>query len=310
MDRNLILIISVAVSLILLTVLLVFQDVVLFISILILVVIFTLLPYSFIRFLEFRRIKSAEREFPKFLHDLAEAKRSGLSLIQAINSCAGTDYGALTKDVIKLKHQLSWNIPLKTVLENFRRNFAKSGVINYATMVLEQVEESGGNTEDIMDSLANNIESLKEAEEERKSLMSQHVTSMYAIFFIFLGIVIAVIKFMTPLIQSQQEIGGYGGVTIIAGNPCNVCIGTNIAGCEICELFFGMCTLFGFGAIESVNCYFKSLYFIMTIIQGVFSGIIIGQISSNSVVAGIKHSLVLTLSAIFLFITLSLAGIF
>jgi len=67
MDRNLILIISVAVSLILLTVLLVFQDVVLFISILILVVIFTLLPYSFIRFLEFRRIKSAEREFPKFL---------------------------------------------------------------------------------------------------------------------------------------------------------------------------------------------------------------------------------------------------
>jgi flagellar protein FlaJ len=270
----------------------------------------TLLPYSIIQFLEFRRIKSSEREFPKFLRDLAEAKRSGLSLIQAINTCAGTDYGALTKEVIKLKNQLSWNIPLKIVLENFRKRFAKSEVISYATMVLEQVEESGGNTEDIMDSLADNIENLREAEEERKSLMTQHTTSMYAIFFIFVGITVAIVKFLTPLIQSQQEVGGYGGFTIIGGSPCNICITTDVPGCEICKLFFNICLALGFGTMESVTCYFKSLYFIMTIIQGIFSGLIIGQISSNSVIAGIKHSLILTLSSLFLFVGLSFIGVF
>jgi len=308
MARNLLIAIAAA-FLVLFLVLLILQDIVIFISILTLATMVTLLPYCLIQFFEFRRIKSSEREFPKFLRDLAEAKRSGASMIQAINTCARRDYGALTKEVVKLKHQLSWNIPLKDALENFRKNFAKSSIINYATVVLKQVEESGGNTEDIMDSLANNIEHLKEVEEERKSLMSQHVTSMYAIFFIFVGIIIAVVKFLTPLIQSQQE-AGLERFIVIGGNPCNICIGTNIPGCEVCRLFFGMCIVLGFGAIENVSCYFKSLYFVMTVIQGIFSGLIIGQISNNSIIAGIKHSLILTFSSVTLFLTLSFIGIF
>ncbi|RLF98594.1 MAG: hypothetical protein DRN49_05640 [Thaumarchaeota archaeon] len=269
----------------------------------------TLLPYGVVRFLKFRELKACEREFPNFLRDLAEAKRSGLTLIQAIQSCARRDYGPLTKEVRKMKNQLSWNIPLKRVLENFRKKFRRSSMISYSTLILEQVEESGGKTEDIMDSLAESIEALRDLDEERKALMNQHMTSMYMIFFIFFGIAVALIKFLAPLIQAQTEAATLGAFTLGAGNPCSACVGLQTPECTTCQLFFNLCSLFGFGEIDSASCYFKSLYLSMILIQGVFSGLLIGQITSNSIIAGVKHSLIMLVLSFGLFILLVTVGV-
>jgi len=269
----------------------------------------TLLPYAIVRFLKFRELRACEREFPNFLRDLAEAKRSGLTLIQAINSCARADYGPLTKEVRKMKNQLSWNIPLKKVLENFRKRFRKSPLISYSTLILEQVEESGGRTEDIMDSLAESIEALRDLDEERKALMNQHMTSMYMIFFIFFGIAVALIKFLAPLIQAQTEAATLGAFTLGAGNPCSACIGIQSPECTTCQLFFSICSILGFGDIASTSCYFKSLYLSMILVQGIFSGLIIGQITAGSVIAGVKHSIIMAVMSFGLFVLLASVGV-
>ncbi len=265
--------------------------------------------YFLFRFFEFSLIKNCEKEFPNFLRDIAEAKRSGLSLIQAIETTSKSDYGALTKYVKKMAHQLTWNIPLSDVIENFRKRFEESSIINYSMLVLEEMEQFGGKTEDILDSLADNIENIKETYAEKESIMRQHVMTMYAIFFIFLGISVTLIKFLIPLMKTQGEIGGMSLFGSLSGSPCSPCIGNQDPMCLPCNIYFSLCTLFSFGGLEDPTCYYKSLFFIMVAIQGIFSGLIAGQISSDSILAGIKHAIILGVSGIVLFLLMSYLGV-
>ena len=83
-------------------------------------------PYSIYKFLEFKKIKAYEKEFPNFLRDIAESQRAGLSVLQAIRLASKSDYGRLTDEIKKINNQLSWNIPLEKVLHNFSKRMKKS----------------------------------------------------------------------------------------------------------------------------------------------------------------------------------------
>ena len=263
------------------------------------------IQYAFLKFLRFRYLAACERSFPNFLRDLAEARRSGLNLIEAIKLCSRNDYGTLSKEVKKLKDQLSWNIPLHEALGSFRSRLGKSSVIAYATLILEQAERSGGNVSLILDSLADNMESLKEIEAETRALMRTHVTSLYAIFFIFLGISAALIRFLVPLVQTQvaAEAMPFG---MLAGSPCSACVGKSEASCLICNFYFELCRLFHFGSESELACYMKSLFLTMILIMGASTGVVIGQIAEFRAIAGFKHSLILVLAGFFIFVSLSM----
>jgi flagellar protein FlaJ len=292
------------------------RSMVIFFNVVIIGTVSIVVPFSLYQFAELKKIKNCEDEFPNFLRDLAEAKRSGLSVVQGIQTCAKSDYGALTPEIVKINNQLSWNIPMRTVLERFRKKFSRSNVINYSILIITQMEESGGKTEDIMDSLADNIENIKETEAEKKVLMNQHIMSMYAIFFIFFGISVALIKFLIPLVSigygegtSSNSLEGTDIMQMIGGNPCQQCAIADEGSCLSCNIFFGVCYTFGFGEASSAGCYYKSLFFLMIIIQGIFSGLVAGQIGSDSLIAGIKHSLIMTVSGFVMFLIASILGL-
>lgn len=309
MNEKNVLIISVGLFVVFMVLALIFiYDTPLFVAFLIIGIISSIMPYSIYSFFEFKLIRNCENEFPNFLRDLAEAKRSGLSMIQAIQNCSKSDYGVLSKYVKKMANQLSWNIPLRDVLENFRKRFKRSRVMNYAMMIISEIEGSGGKTEDILDSLADNIEDIKETYAEKATLMHQHVITMYAIFFIFLGISVTLIKFLIPLLQGQGEIG-LGLFGTFVGSPCSVCINSQEPSCTPCNIFFGICKLFSFGSFQDPACYYKSLFLVMIIIQGIFSGLIAGQIASDSIVAGVKHSLLMTVVGFIIFLSVSYMGV-
>ncbi len=280
-----------------------------FFAFLIIAMAVAVIPYSLYKFFEFTLLKNCENEFPNFLRDLAEAKRSGLTMLQALKTCSKSDYGMLTKYIRKMANQLSWNIPFREVLENFRKTFRHSKIINYSVMVISEVEQMGGKIEDILDSLANNIESIKETYEEKKSLMHQHIMTMYAIFFVFLGISVTLIKFLVPLLQAQNQIGYMNLLGNFGSSPCNVCLGSSEPACITCNLFFGICNAFSFGDPSSPKCYYKSLFFLMVVIQGIFSGLIAGQISSDSIIGGVKHSLLMAGSGFAIFVLISFIGV-
>ena len=293
------------------------SNLVVFIAILIMGVSAIVVSFSLIQFAEYARLKNCENEFPNFLRDLAEAKRSGMSLVQSLQTCARSDYGALSPEIERIKNQLSWNIPMKTVFENFRKRFSKSSIINHSVLIIVQMEETGGKTEDIVDSLADNIENIKETQAEKKVLMSQHIISMYAIFFIFFGISVALIKFLMPFVDVQSEsmagaggLGDIGGMIGFSGGaPCKICYNVMVPECFSCHVYFGLCSIFNFGEATSAGCYFKSVFFMMIIIQGIFSGLVAGQIGSDSLIVGIKHSMIMATSGFVLFLIASFAGL-
>jgi flagellar protein FlaJ len=266
-----------------------------------------MVPYSIYRFLEFRRLKRCEEGFPAFLRDVAESQRAGLSIIDAIKLASKNDYGILSNEIKKMSAKLSWNIQLEKVLKDFSNRMKKSKVIIRSIMIMEESNKSGGNIEDTMDSLAGNIEMIRDVQDEKGMLMRQQVMMIYAIFFIFLGISIALVKLLIPMLQVQTP----GTLNVMQGfssNPCSVC--TDGGGsCAICDVFFGVSSTFGFGGREDPSAYYKALFFTMVVIQGFFSGLVSGQIGSDSVVAGLRHSMIMLLIGIFAFILVTKIGV-
>ena len=143
-------------------------------------IVILVLPYTLHKFFEFKRIRSYEEEFPNFLRDLAESQRAGLTLMQALQSASRSQYGMLTAEIRRMYNQLTWNVPVETVLKGFGDRMKKSKTIVRAMMIIDQATKSGGNVEETMESLANNIESLKEVQEEKSTMLNQQVIMMYA----------------------------------------------------------------------------------------------------------------------------------
>ena len=282
------------------------QDFVLASNLVLIAIIILTVPYSAYRFLDFRRISGYEKEFPAFLRDLAESQRAGLTLVQSIHIAAKADYGVLSKEVRKMESQLSWNVTIDKALKSFSERAKTSKIIARSVMVIRQANKSGGKIEDTMDSLANNIELLRDVQAEKSALLNQQVMMMYAIFFIFLGITIALVKFLTPLLQSQSS---FELIKNVNPNPCFQCAESADAACLGCNAFFAVSATFGFGEKADSLTYYRSLFFTMIVVQGIFSGLIAGQISSDSVVAGAKHSMVMLLAGIFIFIFTVRTGI-
>ncbi|MBI4171088.1 MAG: type II secretion system F family protein [Candidatus Aenigmarchaeota archaeon] len=257
-------------------------------------------PYSLNKFFEFKRTRAYEEEFPNFLRDLAESQRAGLTLMQALQSASKTEYGMLTYEIKRMYNQLTWNVPVETVLKNFSERIKKSKMIVRAMMIIDQATKSGGNVEQTMESLATNIESLREVQEEKSLMLNQQVIMMYAIFFIFLGISIALIKFLVPLFQTQTEAGSLG-FQGFGANPCVQCIGNSAPVCLGCHTFFAVSEAFNFGKNEDAISYYKALFFTMIMVQGFFSGLIAGQIGSDSIIGGVKHSMIMLIAGFFIF---------
>lgn len=304
MDEKSLLLASTVFFVILIALAFVFSDnFVLSTNLLIIGIIVMILPFYVFKFFHFKKIKAYEAQFPNFLRDLAESQRAGLTIVQAINMAAKSEYGSLSKEIKKINNQISWNIPLETVLKNFIKRMRTSRVITRSLLIIDQANKSGGNVEDTMDSLANNIEMIKDVQEEKATLLNQQVILMYAIFFIFLGISMALIKFLIPLIQSQAQTQSLGfGLAQFNANPCAQCTGSDEFVCTGCKIFSGVSAAFNFGSEAEAASYYRALFFTMVIVQGIFTGLIAGQIGSDSVVAGVKHSLIMVLSGFFTFI--------
>jgi archaeal flagellar protein FlaJ len=293
----------------LLTALLVARDVTLAINLVFIGIIILTVPYSVYKFLEFKKIRSYEKDLPKFLRDIAEAQRAGLTLVQSIKASSKAEYGMLTQEIRKMEKQLSWNVPLEKVMKKFTERMASSKIIIRSFMIIEQANKSGGNVEDAMDSLATQIESLRDVQEEKASMLNQQVVMMYAIFFIFMGITMSLIKFLIPLLQTQGLSGGGLGMTSFNANPCYACISNPDPACLGCNTFFTVSSSLAFGTPDDPASYYKALFFIMILIQGFFSGLIAGQISSDSIVEGVKHSLVMLFAGFLIFVLVIKLGL-
>jgi flagellar protein FlaJ len=260
-------------------------------------------PIFLIKYTEFLWIKSVEKEFPSFIRDLSGLKRSGITLSEAVKMSSKNNYGKLTAEVQKFSNRLSWGVHFQRALEIFGKRFRSSKLITEVLGIMKEAYLSGANISVTLDSLSRDIVTLKEIEDERKSIAREHVTIMYGIFFMFVAISISIVAILVPMMgQSQSQAGFASPVMMAFSDPCARSF--IIFPCGYFEL---LCT--SFAVTGGIGCYYLALFLTVLLIQAVFMGLIAGQLGENSIVAGIKHSLIMLAAVFIIFVFILRTGL-
>lgn len=255
------------------------------------------IPYILISYFEYKLIKSIEEQLPNFMLDLSESQKTGMTLPTALKAVSKIDYGKLSLEVKKINDQISWGIPIQEVLRQFSERMKKSEMISRVVRIINEAYTSGGDITRTLESTASDIITIREAEKERKAMMFQHVMVMYAIYFIFIGIIVGLSKTLIPMLQATGEAGAGGGglgAIFVFQSPCIACEGSTHIFCISCRIFSVVCKMFRLG--EAASCYYRALFLLMIIVQGIFAGLVVGQIGESSIIAGFKHSIIMTVS--------------
>ena len=224
-------------------------------------------PPFFFLYLENVKKVQIEENFINLLKDLVESVKGGMNLYQAFQHVKNNNYKALTPLVKKTANRLALGIPFENCMELFAKE-TKSSLIARIVASLIESQRFGGNIIDTMESLSQVILEIEKMREERKTFVSGQLITGYLIFFVFIAIIIGMDKFLFPQL-AKINIGG-GATSLEAAGFSGVGISKEV--------------------IES----FKPIFRDLIIIQGVFSGLLVGKMAEGSIINGFKHSLIFT----------------
>lgn len=218
----------------------------------------------FLLALLFSQAKQREKEakFLEFTRDLVESVKSGTPINKAIINLRTREYGALTPHIAKLANQIYLGINLDTAFKTFAKE-TKSNVISRAMSLISEAQKAGGKIESIIESVARSVNQVEDLRKERKSSVYNLVLQGYIIFFVFIIIMLVLEYAILPLAVefSQSDIDEMGGAS-----------GNEILSKE----------------------QFSNPLFVMLLVQSIFAGLVIGKISDGSIMAGVRHSFLLT----------------
>ena len=227
------------------------------------------------------RQKEIEEKFLEFVRVITGNVRSGTPIPKAIREAAEeSNYGALTPHVKKLAYQIEWGVPFKDALSRFAKS-TNNKIISRAVAIVTEAEQSGGNIQDVMEGVTTSVVQIKKVKDERRSNAFSQIIQGYIVFFIFIGIMIVL---QTVLLPQLTGISGdvLSGLTY-KGDVTKV--GTA-----------------GLTATETpVTINFETLFIFLILIQGFFSGVMIGDFSEGNLNYGIRHSFILMLFGYLIF---------
>ncbi|MCK5039406.1 MAG: type II secretion system F family protein [Candidatus Aenigmarchaeota archaeon] len=218
-------------------------------------------PISVLIYNARKREKERERIFPIFLKDIVEGIRGGMSLPLAIDNTSLNNYGVLTEDVKKLASKISWGIPFERAFLDFSRN-TKSKVIRRSIATIIEVYRSGGKIADVLDSVGNSAFEIEFLRKERESTISSQVIRGYLIFFIFVLVLVGMLKFLVPVLSVPMSTG----IEVSTDTP----------------------------PIDTSK--YNVIFLHIAIIEGIFTGLSVGKLAGGSMNDGVYHAVILGLS--------------
>ena len=219
-------------------------------------------------------IQEKDEMFLEFSRNLVENVNAGTPISKGIINLKSKNYGALSSHVQKLANQISLGIPVKIAFETFARDVGSSTILR-AINILSESEKAGGEVEDVLESVINSISQIERLKKDRRNAMYGLVVQGYIIFFIFI-IIMVVMEFKILPIAT--------GINIDLGSGAGVP---------------GLPGLGGFSSGNIATAEELSRPFLwLLIIQGFFTGLIIGKLSEGNIKSGFKHFFILTVIAV------------
>ncbi len=206
----------------------------------------------------------AEKEemFLEFARNLVESVKTGTPISKSILNVKNKSYGALSVHVKKLANQISIGIPLNQALETFAKDI-NNKTISRAITLIGQAERAGGDIGEILEAVANAVNTSDKLKKERQSAISTLTIQGYIIFVVFMLIILVMQFKIVPMISGIADVGAVGAAVGGTG-------GEIIDPSEI-----------------------SSAFMYLLLIQGLFSGLAIGKLTEGSIKSGVKHSFAL-----------------
>lgn len=231
-------------------------------------VIIGVLPFVVNSMIESSRERENNQMFLEFSRNLVESVKSGTPISKSILNVKNKYYGTLTPHINKLSNQIELGIPVKAALETFARGVG-SETVSRAINLISQAEKAGGNIESILESVAESVAEIEKLKKERKAAVYNLVVQGYIIFLVFIVIMLIVQFKILPLTAGFSDMGGEGiegitGISTVAIDP------------------------------EELS----SAFLLLLVVQGIFSGLVIGKIAEGRIKSGVKHSFILAVMAI------------
>ncbi|MBR9707133.1 MAG: type II secretion system F family protein, partial [Candidatus Diapherotrites archaeon] len=174
------------------------------------------IPITILQYLEYSRIEQMENYFPNFLRDIADSRRAGVTLADAIGNSTQTYYASLSDEVVKMSNQLSWGVPFEDVLKRFAVR-SKSNLIRRDIEMILEAYRAGGSIADILDAVTADTMKIKELQAETRSTLKVQLNTIYILYFTFLGIIVMLQSVLLPSLPSLtgiSKIVGSAGSTV------------------------------------------------------------------------------------------------
>ncbi len=209
-----------------------------------------------------------DKRLPDFLIALSEASSTGITLTRAIELSAKRKLEPLSTELRRVVTLLSWGRSLDVTLAEFADR-VETRLSRRTAILVSEISHSGGDIQEVLETVSKHINDLHILEMERKSLMKPFTAVVYVAFFIFVFIDILLIRTLFSELKSIQSLITEGSVLLTS----------SAVGLEEIEVILSQLIIF----------------------EGLFGGLVAGKMGDGYIGAGLKHSLVLMVSGFLAF---------
>ncbi len=223
-----------------------------------------------------RRRRALEDAVPDLLDRMASVNEAGMTIVESIHRVTRSDLGALSPEIQRTWEDIRWGADAETALYRLDDR-TDSVAITRAVTLLSNAMQASGNIAPVLRIAAEEAAESRRLRRERRQEMFVYQMVIYIAFLVFLGIIVALAVAFIPAVEAAGATGPEGDIDAISGG-----------------LFIDI------GAVDTEA--YELLFFHITAIQAVCSGLIAGQLGEGGVHDGAKHAVILLLLSYLLFV--------
>jgi flagellar protein FlaJ len=216
-----------------------------------------------------RRVRAIEADTPDFLDRMASINEAGVTIVGCFGRLADAELGRLGDEISRVWRDIRWGSRVGDALVGLERR-ARAPAVSRAVTLIRNAMSASGDISPVLHIAADEAQEIRRLRRERRQEMLTYLIVIYVSFFVFLGIVGALtISFIPAVEAAGQSASGTAG--------------------EVGGVNTGV-----LGGLQTVQTdAYKLLFFHVSSIQGVCSGLVAGQLGEGNVIDGVKHATVL-----------------
>ena len=221
-----------------------------------------LLPPSIAEYSNLKYMENVDRQISAFIRDMASGVSSDLTLLKAMEKASETVKGPLEREVKNLLRRFMLGESFSKATSNLGERLRTAYARQLSSMIA-LAYEAGARMPEIMSATEAFFTTISEYKDERSAKMRPYLCVFYLATIMSLIVsYFSLNSFLIPLIASP--------ITFLP-------------------------------VVRLSPDYLKSLFFYLSMVESIFSGLLGGKISNGRLVAGLPHALILTILTLIFF---------